>query len=306
MISFRYHIVTIVAVFVALGAGILLGGTFFDTVLANQLQQQVRAQGAKLDHAESQVADLESQLASIQQLGSIYLPTIVANRLTGVPTVLVTVQDVDLAALKAARQALVQAGVSSDLITIQLRDRLGSTNPVDQSALAQAIGLPAATPPPTDIAGQAVSALAERLLQAPPAGTVDLLQDLRAGSFIQIVGQASLDTVGVPGQAVAIVAGQTATTQADPTGFVLPLITDLVGRDPPTPVVVGEPSTTTDTLLPQIRTGDLSGKLVTVDDVEEVVGQVSFAVGLERLVQNPGQGANYGRGEGASAPFPVP
>jgi hypothetical protein len=306
MISFRYHIVTIVAVFVALGAGILLGGTFFDTVLANQLQQQVRAQGAKLDRAESQVSDLESQLASIQQLGSIYLPTIVANRLTGVPTVLVTVQDVDLAALKAARQALVQAGVSSDLITIQLRDRLGSTNPVDQSALAQAIGLPAATPPPTDIAGQAVSALAERLLQAPPAGTVDLLQDLRAGSFIQIVGQASLDTVGVPGQAVAIVAGQTATTQADPTGFVLPLITDLVGRDPPTPVVVGEPSTTTDTLLPQIRTGDLSGKLVTVDDVEEVVGQVSFAVGLERLVQNPGQGANYGRGEGASAPFPVP
>ena len=71
MISFRYHIVTIVAVFVALGAGILLGGTFFDTVLANQLQQQVRAQGAKLDRAESQVADLESQLASIQQLGSI-------------------------------------------------------------------------------------------------------------------------------------------------------------------------------------------------------------------------------------------
>ena len=115
-----------------------------------------------------------------------------------------------------------------------------------------------------------------------------------------------MDTVGVPGQAVAIVAGQTATTQADPTGFVLPLITDLVGRDPPTPVVVGEPSTTTDTLLPQVRTGDLSGKLVTVDDVEEVVGQVSFAVGLERLVQNPGQGANYGRGEGASAPFPVP
>jgi hypothetical protein len=306
MISFRYHIVTIVAVFVALGAGILLGGTFFDTVLANQLQQQDRTQGAKLDRAESQVADLESQLASIQQLGSIYLPTIVANRLTGVPTVLVTVQDVDLAALKAARQALVQAGVSSDLITIQLRDRLGSTNPVDQSALAQAIGLPAATPPPTDVLGQAVSALAERLLQAPPAGAADLLVDLRAGSFIQIIGPASLDTVGVPGQAVAMVAGQTATTQTDPTGFVLPLITDLVGRDPPTPVVVGEPSTTTDTLLPQIRTGDLSGKLVTVDDVEEVVGQVSFAVGLERLVQNPGQGANYGRGEGASAPFPVP
>jgi hypothetical protein len=102
-----------------------------------------------------------------------------------------------------------------------------------------------------------------------------------------------------------MVAGGTS-TQMDPNRFILPLIANLVGRDPPTPVIVGEPFTSTDTLLSLIRTGDLSGKVVTVDDVEEVIGQVSFAVGLQRVVQNPGQGANYGRGDGVSAPFPAP
>ncbi|MEC8829048.1 MAG: copper transporter, partial [Actinomycetota bacterium] len=41
MINLRYHIISIVAVFLALGIGLALGSTFVDSVLVNELEDQV-------------------------------------------------------------------------------------------------------------------------------------------------------------------------------------------------------------------------------------------------------------------------
>ena len=41
MINLRYHIVSIVAVFLALGIGLALGSTFVDSILVNELKDQV-------------------------------------------------------------------------------------------------------------------------------------------------------------------------------------------------------------------------------------------------------------------------
>ena len=41
MINLRYHIVSIVAVFLALGIGLALGSTFVDSILVNELKAQV-------------------------------------------------------------------------------------------------------------------------------------------------------------------------------------------------------------------------------------------------------------------------
>ena len=42
MINLRYHIVSVVAVFLALGIGLALGSTFVDSILVNELEDQVR------------------------------------------------------------------------------------------------------------------------------------------------------------------------------------------------------------------------------------------------------------------------
>jgi uncharacterized membrane protein (DUF106 family) len=41
MINLRYHIVSVVAVFLALGIGLALGSTFVDSILVNELEDQV-------------------------------------------------------------------------------------------------------------------------------------------------------------------------------------------------------------------------------------------------------------------------
>jgi hypothetical protein len=303
MISFRYHVVTIVAVLVALAAGVLLGGTFLDTALANQLNRQVAQLRVELDQAQGQSADVQRQLTVSAKFETIVLPKLLAGRLTGVPTVLVTIEGVDLSALQAARQSLAQAD-AADLETIQLTARMGSSDPADQEALAQIIGL--SGPPPADLPVLVMQALADRLLELPAPGAPDLLMELRTEGFIQIIGSTGVTGIGIPGQIVGVVAGGAAPPSVDPATYLLPLISSLVGRDPVTPVNAGEPTTTEYPFVSLIRTSPLNGQLVTVDDVETVFGQLSFAIGLQDLVANPGHGVNYGEGAGASAPFPAP
>jgi hypothetical protein len=303
MISFRYHVVTIVAVLVALAAGVLLGGTFLDTALANQLNRQVAQLRGELEQAQGQSTDAQQQLSRSAQFQTIWLPSLLSDRLTGISTVLVTIEGVDLSALQAARQSLVQAGVT-DLETIQLKAKMGSADPADRAALAQTLGL--SGPPPANLSVLAMQALAERLLTTPAPGASDLLVEWKTEGFIQSVGPAGVTGIGVPGQTVGVVAGGPAPASIDPASFLMPLISSLVQRDPVTPVSAGEPATTEYPFVSLIRTSDVNGKLVTVDDVDTVFGQLSFAIGLQDLVADPGHGANYGEGPGASAPFPAP
>jgi hypothetical protein len=303
VISFRYHVVTIVAVLIALAVGILLGGTFIDTGLANRLQRQVTSVVADRNNLRNGIAQVTQQNRQLSAFANQWMPEILSGQLTGVPVVIVTIQGVDLQAVASARQSLVQAGVT-ELETVELSGRLSSTNPADRSALAEAIGL-SGDAPPADLDAQVASALADRLLEAPPTGAADLLLQLQP-SFLTIVGQPSVSSVGLPGQAVVVVAGGQAPPSVSPGQFLLPLITSLVERTPPAPVVAGEPAETEYPFVSLIRASDIDRRLVTVDDVDAVFGQLSVAVGLRDVVQAPGKGADYGTDPGASAPFPSP
>ena len=54
MINLRYHIISIVAVFLALGIGLALGSTFVDTILVNELEDQVNEFEADREEALKQ------------------------------------------------------------------------------------------------------------------------------------------------------------------------------------------------------------------------------------------------------------
>ena len=64
MINLRYHIVSVVAVFLALGIGLALGSTFVDSILVNELEDQVNEFKLDRDEAirikEQAVADQEN------------------------------------------------------------------------------------------------------------------------------------------------------------------------------------------------------------------------------------------------------
>jgi hypothetical protein len=304
MISFRYHVVSIVAVVAALTVGILLGAGLLDTGLANDLNRRVNTQRQELDRSRDTITQLEQSNGQWSSFGKVVLPSLVSDRLTDVPIVLVTIEGVDLPTLAAARQALVQAGVTQ-LVTLQIKAKFQSLEPVDRAALAEALGL-SATDIPADLTNQAARMLGARLVQAPFTGTPDLIAQLSDAGFVSTVGQPPISSIGVPGQATVFVAGGSHPPIVSPGLVLLPMIRELVDRTLPAPVAAVEPTVTAYPFVPQIRTDDLNRKLLTVDDVDAVFGQMALAVGLQDVLQTPGRGANYGQDTGASAPFPAP
>ena len=64
MINLRYHIVSVVAVFLALGIGLALGSTFVDSILVNELEDQVN----QLDLAQEEAVELKNQAITERDL----------------------------------------------------------------------------------------------------------------------------------------------------------------------------------------------------------------------------------------------
>ena len=62
MISLRFHIVSIIAVFLAIAIGIVVGATFVDRATVDLLQNRIDTVEENLDARRAEIADLESQI----------------------------------------------------------------------------------------------------------------------------------------------------------------------------------------------------------------------------------------------------
>ena len=67
MINFRYHLVSLTAVFLALGVGLLLGTTFLDDALENQLRSDLEELEHDLDRAGERNSELRQQLDAFEE-----------------------------------------------------------------------------------------------------------------------------------------------------------------------------------------------------------------------------------------------
>ena len=90
MISFRYHIVTIIAVFLALAIGLLGGAAFVQPALQEQLQDQTDRLRNDLEDRTQQIGDLRDQMAALNGFADSVMPYLTTGKLTGTPVVLVT------------------------------------------------------------------------------------------------------------------------------------------------------------------------------------------------------------------------
>jgi hypothetical protein len=110
VIDFRYHLVSIVAVFLALTVGLVIGATalkpkteqFFDT-RSKQEQQQISTQ-------RTQIRELLNQFSSDQGFAKAAAPRLLDNLLTGQRAVLVTAPGADGSTVTGVTAALQQAG----------------------------------------------------------------------------------------------------------------------------------------------------------------------------------------------------
>ncbi|HEU4900995.1 MAG TPA: copper transporter, partial [Actinomycetota bacterium] len=114
MISLRYHIVSLVAVFLALALGIVVGSTVLQEGTVSVLRatsEQVRQQSER--NSRENVA-LKQEISRLQSFGTTVLPELVQDRLKGRSVVLVDTDKVDSGMRDAVRKVLEDAGARVD------------------------------------------------------------------------------------------------------------------------------------------------------------------------------------------------
>ena len=93
VINLRYHIVSITAVFLALGIGITLGSTFIGRETLDRIDQNVKSARAERDRVRAENADLRKQLGALQKHGesldSQGIKRLFADDLKDVPTLVI-------------------------------------------------------------------------------------------------------------------------------------------------------------------------------------------------------------------------
>lgn len=308
MVSFRYHVVTIVAVFLALGLGILMGSTVIKQSVVDELRTRAENALTNSEALRKDVADLRQQLRTWDAFAPQAERVMVSERLTGRTVVILTADGVDPAEIDGVRKALSDADASvSGVVVLSSRMRLVDDGP--RAALAQALGL-TDTSDPVALAQLAAQAIARRLNQGPPlegSGTTDLLDALDKAQLLSVREPADgLQGIGGSTQTVVLLVGGPGQAPADPQAFFLPLLETLV-QSGEAVAAAGNSTSAYDIVGPVRGDGTLDGAIVTVDNVDLMMGRVALVLGLQQLLESgPASCADFGIEAGACSLIPVP
>jgi hypothetical protein len=340
MINFRYHLVSLVAVFLALAIGIVAGSTVIKESILDQTQQN-------LDRAEKNLKDLEDTNAALrseldqlnrrdQALDRSGVTDFLQDRLAGVPVLMVKVDGVDDEATNAVRQAIVAAGADY-AGTVTVTGRLGLATPADIAALQSVLGEATVDPAVlrTDLAARLstlVTSVADSqpvvgrgtppVTDSDPASTTTtlpptgsrlasdrlraLLDDLDNAGFVKLSDQPDgADTTDLAALRLVVVSG--AGAKVDNAAFIYPFLQHMVGGATPSTLAVEATKQGSEvergSFVKAIRNdGSLNEHVSTVDDAEWFVGRAAAVMALHDLVS--GTVGHYGVGEGASDLLP--
>jgi copper transport outer membrane protein MctB len=299
VISFRYHLVSIVAVFLALAVGILVGTTTVRPDVIDRLKRTTDQQKAALD-------DLRSEAAVWNEFGKEIEPFLVSDRLISQQVVLVTAQGVDLGEIDSVQRVLTQAGAEV-IGVIVATSRMSLPNEGARTDLADLLQT-SSSQPPYKLVEEAAEALGRRLDAGAIGAGDDLLTRLDGAGFVDLQqrGGATTEDIGGPDQIVVVLSGGKERPLVDPSLFSVPLVKWLVTAGQP--VGAAETENTAYPFVPLLRDdGEIDGRLVTVDNADAYPGRVALVMALGTLVQSGAQqGGDYGVKTGASGLLPTP
>ncbi len=305
MISFRYHVVSIVAVFLALALGVLLGTTVVNQGVIENLSQRTNDAVRRSEQLRSQVSELQAELRSWDRFGAAVEPMLISGQLTAREIVMVTQEGVDAAEIDGVRQALTDAGASV-VAVIVVTNRMALLDDEARTDLQTIIGPLASANDPVELSEGAAGELAARLANGPAGGATDLLGELIDARFLVVRGgTGTIEQIGRASQALSILAGGTREPVLAPESFLAPLTVALAENA--RPVVAAETAETAYPFVPILRRdGSLDGQVVTVDNADTMPGRIAIVLGLRDLLQEPGRGGHFGVKGGASALIPQP
>lgn len=311
MINLRYHIVSIVAVFLALGIGVVMGSTVIDRVTVDTLNARVNSVERRVREAETENQRINGQLQTVRDFADQARDQITRRHLTTVPVLVMAVQGIDRKPVDSLREALVtsEATVAG---TLWFTPKMRLTNDGDTRALATAAGVALANPDRPDADAVRIAAISRLVAGLAGTGEPNLFPSVSAAGFLAYEAapaqtgspESALAALPLPGMRVVLVSGAGASVSDDDVAIPLAralaqsstrLVAAEAGQDTPggRGVFVG--------LLR--RDGDISPRISTVDDLESPMGQAATVLALEELA-GPRTG-HFGVGPGAERLLPA-
>lgn len=313
MINFRFHLVSLVAVFLALALGILMGATVIDRAIVDGLESRIDRVEAKADAQSDQNVLLRRQVGDLEDYADEALLHLIERRLEGVSLAVVAVRGIDDDPVSDTIRTMRAAGATVPGV-LWLEPALGVSDPETEAKLAAAV---------TDVINQGddlrratAEAVGRRLALGPGASPLvlqrDLLVALGAAGFLawDALGGPATDLAGYPrdGSRMLVIDGNEGKLKTDAATVPLVRAAAMAGAS----VALAEvfrrtetgPRPTRGAVVQAVRTDqELAARVATVDDVDEVPGQAALAFALQELGQ--GQAGHYGLGPRASRQLPL-
>ncbi len=279
MLDMRYHVISLVAVFLALGIGILLGTTIVERGLVAEQKAQIKSLRSTFDEIKAKNADLNNQLDAYKKFAEqskVYLDT---GRLAGKSFALLAKKDADGNAVAGITDAI-SAGGGVMPVTITISGTDAYKNPAVIANLNTLFGMQGDE---QALRGRIYEELVHQLQTADNAGILATLQQL---GVIQVRG-----VLSQPVDA-ALLLGPIEETAMDKVD--VPLVRSFVTTKFPLVGVSG--SSADDSVMLTYKKNGIS----TIDHVDTVPGQVATVMVLQ------GTGGNFGTGSAAGRVVPVP
>jgi hypothetical protein len=308
VISLRYHVISIAAVFLALAVGVVLGSTTLSRSLLSGLNNENEDLAAQVNNLENEKNAQAAQLADADGFATSVGPLAVQGQLAQRTVVLITTHDARPADRDALKTLVANAGgtVTGEL---QLTESFSDPRKVDElrdvvvRLLPAGVQLPAATDPGT-LAGGLIGPLVliskdNNKPQASPEESAAALAGLTEGGFVkpnQGLQPAQLAVVLTGGAATGAGAGDRAATiarfatQVDRSGAGTVLAGATGSADGAGPIGVVRADTAATSVLS------------TVDNVHTAAGRVVTVLALHEQLE--GAAGRYGDAGNAESPGP--
>jgi hypothetical protein len=313
VISLRYHIVSLVAVFLALALGIVVGSTVLQEGTVSVLRATSDRVREESDRNSRENVALNQEVSRLQSFGATVLPDLVRDRLKGRSVVLVDTDKVDSGMRDSVRKVLEDAGAEVDGQITFADERLALGADADRAAMGRLLAADAAAP--EVLRGELVKRLAERLATPSPMPqddsqrTSDMLTGLQDADFLadlKLSRPMAAGTDAFPRQgSIFVLLGPTATAAVAPDAFLVPLA-DQVSARASGPVAGAEAAAVPRESSWVIALRDnraVSRRVSGIDSVDKVYGQLALVQALQgSLLQLPA--GQYGTKDGASGLLP--
>ena len=320
MIDFRYHLVSIVAVFLALAIGIVLGSTELQGGTLDALQSASNSLRGQLTAVSAQRDTYQAQATAAEQFLQTAEPTLLQDRLANKRVVLITEPGASGSVINGVKQAVGYAGAT---LTgqVALQPKFNDISGATQASLGAINGsiasgdnttLTPGTDPRTAYQQQAAQLIATAILDKTQAS-----QGLSATSAQTLLSAyAQVGYLTVSGDPVnratlaVVVVPETPPPggQHDPVNQVLLAISQEFAKAGAATAVTGSTtgSAQPESSIAMLRNSSTSAQVSTIDNADTTLGQISVGEALSSQLAG-GKPNSYGiSGASAVSPDPLP